>query len=381
MNFKKMKNENWFPYTVATCSAVLLAYLLMHIGVVGTVFSSIWKMISPLIAGAVIAYLVNPIAMFVEYVISEKFNVKKKKWGASVGVAFGFVGLLLALFTAALVPSLVSSVTGLVNTLDGGLEGVIKPIAGDAVSAEKISEWEKKIEELAPVVSEKIMNNSSSVGGSLTNVGLGFILAIYFLLDKAKIVLWVKSIFKKLMEEENYKKTARFFAKCHNILLRYISCSLLEALIVGIANAIFMLIFRMPYVALISLVVGVTNLAPTFGPIIGAVIGAVILFLAKPIYVVYFLIFTVVIQTVDGYIIKPKLFGNSLGVSSLWILIAIICGGKLFGVLGVLLAIPFAAIVQYFLEEILFPKSKGINLKMPWEKNTGRRKHDEKDED
>jgi len=377
MNFKKMKNENWFPYTVATCSAVLLAYILMHLGVVGTVFSSVWKMASPLVAGAVIAYLVNPIAMFVEYIIREKFGTKRKSWGISVGVAFIFVGLLLILFLAALVPSLVSSASGLINTLDGGLEGVTKSFFGDNIDSDKIKELDKKLNELVPVISDAVMNNSGSVGGSLTNVGLGFILAIYFLLDKSKIVLWVKSIFKKLMEEEKYKKTARFFAKCHNILLKYISCSLLEAIIVGVANAIFMLVLRMPYVALISLTVGVTNLAPTFGPIIGAVIGGVILFLAKPIYVVYFLLFTVIIQTVDGYIIKPKLFGNTLGVSSLWILIAIICGGKLFGVIGVVFAIPFAAIVQYFLEEILFPRSKAMNLKMPWEKNTGRRKNDE----
>lgn len=75
-------------------------------------------------------------------------------------------------------------------------------------------------------------------------------------------------------------------------------------------------------------------------------------------YGILFLIFTGIIQTIDGYVVKPKLYGDSLGVSSLWILIAIICGGKMFGVVGVLLAIPFAAIVQYLLEEILFPKVK-----------------------
>ncbi len=87
-------------------------------------------------------------------------------------------------------------------------------------------------------------------------------------------------------------------------------------------------------------------------------VGFIILALVNPGDGILFLIFTGIIQTIDGYVVKPKLYGDSLGVSSLWILIAIICGGKMFGVVGVLLAIPFAAIVQYLLEEILFPKVK-----------------------
>ena len=147
-----------------------------------------------------------------------------------------------------------------------------------------------------------------------------------------------------------------FCRRCDTILLKYLSCSLLDALFIGVSNALFMLIFRIPNVALISVLVGVTNLAPTFGPLIGGAIGFIILGLLNPGYGILFLIFTFIIQTLDGYVVKPKLYGDSLGVSSLWILIAIICGGKIFGVVGVLLAIPFAAIVQYLMEEILFPK-------------------------
>ena len=109
----------------------------------------------------------------------------------------------------------------------------------------------------------------------------------------------------------------------------------------------------MDYAALISVIVGVTNLAPTFGPLAGAVIGAFFLVFVNPWYALWFLVFTAVLQTLDGYIIKPKLFGNTLGVSSLWILISIIVLGRMFGIPGILLAIPFAAISDIVYKEVI----------------------------
>ena len=110
----------------------------------------------------------------------------------------------------------------------------------------------------------------------------------------------------------------------------------------------------MPYSILISLVVGITNLAPTFGPIVGGIIGGFILVLVNPFYALWFIIFTVILQTIDGYILKPKLFGGSLGVPGVWILISIIVGSRILGVAGILLAIPFAAIVDFIYHDLIF---------------------------
>ena len=109
----------------------------------------------------------------------------------------------------------------------------------------------------------------------------------------------------------------------------------------------------MQYVGLVSVVVAVTNLIPTFGPIIGAVIGGFVLLLVNPIHALAFLVFTFILQALDGYVIKPKLFGDSLGISSLLILLAVIVGGNMFGVVGILLAIPFAAILDFMYKDYL----------------------------
>ena len=114
-----------------------------------------------------------------------------------------------------------------------------------------------------------------------------------------------------------------------------------------------MAILGMPYSLLISFFVGITNLCPTFGPIVGGLLGAFILVLDNPWYALWFLIFTLILQTLDGYVIKPKLFGDTFGVPSVWILVMIIVGGRIFGFWGIMLAIPFTAMFAYVFETFL----------------------------
>ena len=124
-----------------------------------------------------------------------------------------------------------------------------------------------------------------------------------------------------------------FIRRCNAILMSYLGLSLLESLIVGVINALFMLLCGMQYIGLISVIVAVTNLIPNFGPIIGGVIGAFILLLVNPIHALMFIVSCIVLQFVDGYILEPKLFTGSLGVSGLLILIAGIVLGDIFAFL------------------------------------------------
>ena len=139
------------------------------------------------------------------------------------------------------------------------------------------------------------------------------------------------------------------------IFSRFIVCELVDALIVGIVNAVFMFATGMPYAVFCSVVVALTNLAPTFGPFVGAFIVAVILLLAKPDAVIIWLVFTLALQLIDGYVIKPRLFGSALNVPPFLVLVFLVVGGKIWGVPGVLLAIPLAAILAYIYSEIVVP--------------------------
>ena len=164
-----------------------------------------------------------------------------------------------------------------------------------------------------------------------------------------------RRLLRALMSQKWYDIVTNFMARCNYILVRYIVFSLLDGAIVGGATAVFMAITGMQYVGLISVVCGVTNLIPSFGPIIGGAIGGFILLLVNPWHALMFLVFTGVLQTLDGYVIKPKLFGDSLGVSGLLILISIVLFGNIFGIVGILLAIPLAAIMDFTYEEGILP--------------------------
>ncbi len=180
-------------------------------------------------------------------------------------------------------------------------------------------------------------------------------LSVYVLAEKATLKCGMERLLRLVLSEKRCLGLFAFLAHSDKVLVRYIIFSLFESLIVATANALFMIIMGMSYTPLVSFIVGITNLVPTFGPLIGGAIGAFILLLVKPVHALWFIIFTVVLQLLDGYVIKPKIFGDSLGVSGLWILIAIVVGGKIFGIIGMLIAIPAAAILVDVYVDYLIP--------------------------
>ena len=211
----------------------------------------------------------------------------------------------------------------------------------------------KKLLDLLTNNIDRIISGTASAGKSLLNVGIAFILSIYIISDKDKIKEGVKRLIAALLSSERYERLTGFVRKCDVILEQYVTHNFLDSLIVGVANSIFMVICRMPYVGLVSVVVALTNLIPTFGPIIGWVIGGFLLVLIKPWYALAFTLFTIVLQTADGYVIKPKLFGDTLGVSGLLILVGVIVGGRMFGIVGILVAIPGVAILDLLYKEFV----------------------------
>ena len=198
---------------------------------------------------------------------------------------------------------------------------------------------------------------AASAGKNIISTVIGLILAVYLLLDVRNVLIGARKFIFKVLSENASMVFLDFVLRCDTILVTYIAESFMDALIIGSVNAIFMAICKMPYIGLISVVVGVTNLIPNFGPAIGAVIGSFILLLAGPGNTVLFLVFCLLLQSVDAYILKPKLFSSALGVSGVSILISTIVLGNMFGILGVLLAIPAAAILSFAYNEY-FMKSK-----------------------
>lgn len=354
--FNKVKNEIWFQITVALAIVVAFYFVLQHLGAIWTGVKIIWNIIVPLIVGLIIAYIIDPLVRLFERTLFKR--AKSRKIARYISIAISVVLVVAAVVTVLwlLIPQLIDSLQTLIGNLGDymhNLEVWLKSLAGGMFS-ERISDINftdisaRLVGWLSRIASgENIINASVSFGSGLVSFIMSAILSVYYLVSKDHLIELAKRFFSWALKEKRYATFINFCSNCNRILVRYICCTLLEAVAVGCANAIVMLIFGMPYVAIISVVVGVFNLAPTFGPIAGGAIGAFILIMVDPWKALIFIIATIVLQFLDGYVLKPRLFAGTLGVSSLLILISIIVLGRIFGVVGILFAIPVAAIIQY----------------------------------
>ena len=360
----KLKNQPWYNHAVALCIAVVLLVLLIRFDNVWSAVQHFFGYFMPVILGCVIAYIVNPLSDTYKRVLFKKIKKERTQLILSNLLAFITVLLFLAFFLLMVIPQLVESVTTFARNLNGYYGSIAAFLEERGLSLEQLhlNELLSSTENMVNTIIELVRNNldrilstSASAGRGAISVVIAFLLSVYLLADKQNLKAGGKRLFKGLLREDQYTALSAFLGKCHSIMNRYIIFNLVDSLIVGIANAIFMAILGMPYIGLVSFVVSVTNLIPTFGPFVGAAIGAFVLLLEQPWYALAFLIFTIVLQAVDGYVIKPKLFGDSLGVSGLFILIGIIVGGRIWGMVGILIAIPGVAILDLLYRDYFLP--------------------------
>ncbi|MBQ7464075.1 MAG: AI-2E family transporter [Lachnospiraceae bacterium] len=364
---KSWLEKKWVAYTIATCSAVILFVLLMNVPILISYVQVGIGYLKPVIAAVIIAYLLNPILTFFERTIFSKIRSNKLKRSLGVFLTALAVIALFILLLVAIIPQIIGNIVLFANNFGSYANSLLKMLGQFRQTAAKfnidISNFTNVGDNIIKFMTQNIpknvgsiINTSMNIGKSVFNGIVAFIIAIYLLLDKERMIKGGKHLLRLVLPDRRYAESALFWKRCNKILLSYVGGELLDSLIVGLANFLFMTVTGMNYKILVSVVVGLTNLAPTFGPIVGALIGSFILLFANPWDALLFLIFTVIIQTVDGYILKPKLFGTSLGVSSLWILIAIILFGKIFGFMGILLAIPLAAICDFIYEDWILKK-------------------------
>ena len=358
------KWKEWLPLTLSLCAAVALYVVLTHIPSIWHAIRTFFGYFTPVILGAVIAYVVNPLAELFRRRFFCRLRSEKSRNVLSNALAFITVIALLALMLVILIPQLIDSASTFVSNLDGYLASVKARLPdlsmfGSALDVESLLESREKLIVMATDMLKnnagRLVETSLGAGRSVLQWVIALFLSIYFLSDKEKLKAGFSRLLRALMPADRFDGGVSFLRRCHEILNRYVVFNLLDAIVIGCVNAMFMAITGIPYIGLVSFLVGFTNLIPTFGPIIGAAIGALVLVLVKLRYAIIFLIFTVILQVCDGYLVKPKLFGSSLGVSSLWILVGIVVGGRIFGTAGVLLAIPGMAILDDLYSDYFLP--------------------------
>ena len=366
MNLKKLSEKKWYNGAVVACIGVAFYVLLTNLSTVLSAVGGFLGNFKVVFLGIVFAYILNPIAKFFSDRVLKKMKKPGRRWAVSVILAVVSALLVLLFLIGTLIPQLVTSIASFSASIDGYSSALIRMLEGSFLekflNPERIQTLSQNaLNSIITFVREnagRILNSAANSGKGVIATVIGLILAVYLLADKKRVLRGWWRLVNTFLSREATMKVMDFSLRCDTILMSFMGQSLLDSTIVGIANAIFMLICRMQYVGLVSVVVGVTNLIPNFGPIIGAVVGGFVLFLVNPLHALMFLVFCVVLQFVDAYILKPKLFASSMGVSGLVILVASIVLGNMFGILGMLLSIPAAAILSFVFNDYLLPRTK-----------------------
>lgn len=370
------KNRAWIKFTISICIAVLFYHILNNLSSISSLIDTFFKLLRPLMIGIVIAYILSPAIEFIEKKVLNKIKSRPLAHHLAITGTYTIFIALVFIPLIFMVNNTLSYVENLINSIEQyriELEKFLDELSENAIYSHLNIDKEVIlgfIDNTINNASKYILNNYNSIlqtsmnfGKAATNLGIGFVLSIYFSTDKDKILDWIGTLIKLVLKEESYNKAKNFWLRCHKILSKYIQLNLADAFIVGTVNLIFMLLFKIPNEIIITVAVAVTNLAPTFGPIVGAIIGGLLLLLSSPQHLILWLVFTLVLQTIDGYYIKPKLFGGEFGLPPIILLTFIIVFGRIFGAIGVVLSVPLAAIASFMYNEIIAVKLREVKLK------------------
>ncbi|SCI80029.1 pheromone autoinducer 2 transporter [uncultured Clostridium sp.] len=364
---------------IVVCCSIIFYRIVWDTSMFAGKVSEIISTLQPFIIGGVIAYLLNFILVFVEdkLLSKEKFNNLKPKSKRALGLLVTYIVafILIYLFVQFVLPQLVSSIMGLVNDIPmyiANLSDLITSYTHDLnVNKEQLNLAVDKLTDLInyfisvaagliPVLGEALRIVASSVW----NIILGFIVSIYLLIDKEKFFGLGKKVIFAVFSEKHAKRTLELIDRSNDTFGRFLSGKIIDSAIIGVLTFIVLTIFKMPYVLLISVIIGITNIIPFFGPFFGAIPATIIILFVSPIKALWFILIIIIIQQIDGNIIGPKILGDSIGISAFWILFSLLVAGKVLGLVGMIIGVPLFAIVYSIIKEVVEEKldKKGLPI-------------------
>ncbi|MDE7302470.1 MAG: AI-2E family transporter [Oscillospiraceae bacterium] len=349
-------------FTFAICLAMVLVCICFP--TISGYIKAFFKVIAPVTWGVVIAYICNPIMKFFERV-STRLLCKKKphpKLCRYIGVFISMFLLIavISLLLALLIIQVRDSVMEILYNIPAyisQLEALATKFLGDY--PELVKAFEDQLETIQPRLIEFANNLIPRLGDisikvkdgaidfilALKDFIIGFIVAIYLLISKETFIAQARKVLYALFPNNVGKSILRVSARANSTLSGFLSGKILDSFIIGMACFIVMKILDWEFAVLISVIIGVTNIIPFFGPFFGAVPSALLLLMAAPKQVIPFVVFIIILQQVDGNILGPKILGDSTGLSPFWVMFAIFVGGGLFGFAGMLLGVPVFAVI------------------------------------
>lgn len=389
----QMKIKQYFMRGLTSFLVILAGivcyFAFLRLDDIAGLLGKIGGILQPIILGLVFAYLLNPLVTIIENQVIKMFEKKAKnreklrKVSRSIGiagsllVAFAVVILLLNMVIPELYRSIRDLIMGLPHQINNAIDflesekihdtafsGTIKSVLENG--AEAFQMWLKtdlltQINQMMSFVTVGVF----SVVETLFDIAVGVIVSVYVLNSKEKITGQCKKITYALLSRERANLMLQITRKSHKIFGGFVIGKIIDSIIIGILCFIGLSILDIPYTLLVSVIVGVTNVVPFFGPYIGAIPSAILILLSEPIKGIYFVIFILVLQQFDGNILGPKILGDSTGLSAFWVVFSILLGGGLFGFVGMIMGVPTFAVFYYLVS--MFIEQKLERKKLPKE--------------
>lgn len=353
---------------VAVC--LLIFFIMFRMSAIAGALGVVKDILSPFLYGAVIAYILAPICSRLERWLQGAMPKRRRLSGTlAILLSVLFALLLVAALFVLVIPQVVESVVGIAAVLPGQIENAVDWFHDflesqpdlqawwDSFSADvttRLEDWMRT--DLLPTAQNVLSGLGVQVVGFIgvvKNLVLGLLISVYMLAGRKRFARQARMLLCGVFPKkwaDTVEEEVRYADRMFN---GFLMGKLLDSAIIGIICFVVTSILRFEAAALISVIVGVTNIIPFFGPFIGAVPCALLLLLKDPIQCLIFLVFIVILQQLDGNVIGPKILGNTTGLSSFWVLFAILLFGGLWGIFGMIVGVPLFAVIYDIVRKLV----------------------------
>jgi len=320
---------------------------------------SLMPLLWPFIIGLTLAYLLNFLLVFYEK------KIKKRLF--SLLAVYATVTAVLFAFLFFLAPQIAEAMDHFTLEFPDYSEQIITQMEGHLVRFDMRDDHVETITETVDASIDRfvtfnqnlvplLMRHLVIMVETLKNIVLGVVLSVYLLVSKEQLLRQTNKLGQVIMKEGRWTLIKRWLRRGNEIFTRFFAGMLLNSLIVGVMTIALLFLFRIPFAVLVGFMVAVTNMIPIFGPFIGAIPSAVMIFFISPAKALLFAVIILIIQQIDANVITPKILGDKIGISAIWVLVSILLFGHFFGIPGMILGVPVTALTLEIIREIVHKK-------------------------
>ena len=364
--FEKLEKQRvWrsarVPLVVALVT-VLVYEIFENLHDVSSVVGMFFSVLKPVFIGIAFAFIANMPMRFLETRVFKRWKICSLKRAVCQLLAMLFILLIVAAMLFLIIPRIAGSVVALANGMDGYIESLtawgsdlwdrlnLNPGVEERIQS-AVQTILAQLDELLSALVASAAKFTVSIASTLVDVFFAAIISIYALFNKEKLIFQAKKVVVAIFSERRAERILDVSTRTNQALNHYFYGMIIECTILGTLCFIAMTIFGFPYALLISVVVGVTQIVPIIGPWVSALFGALIILVSDPSRVIWFIVLVLVVQQIEANVFYPRVVGNAVGLSGIWVMIAVLLGSGLFGIVGIVLCVPVMAVLYTLVSE------------------------------